>query len=196
MKFDYCDISNISDNEYMKFYDLMNNKRQDDVKKYYRTNDKKCTIAGEMLVKKIINKFWNIKLEEIKIDTSTNNKPYIVDYDIKFNISHCDNIVVCVVSNKLVGIDIEKIRPVNLSMVKKFCNEKEIKYIFNHIPLPKELVYTNDKNILTRFFEVWTSKEAYIKCENIKLSNIKEVHLENIKSFKLLNDFIVSIYMK
>ena len=196
MKFDYCDISNISDNEYMKFYDLMNNKRQDDVKKYYRTNDKKCTIAGEMLVKKIINKFWNIKLEEIKIDTSTNNKPYIVDYDIKFNISHCDNIVVCVVSNKLVGIDIEKIRPVNLSMVKSFCDEKETEYIFNHLPLSQELVYTNDKKILSRFFEIWTSKEAYINCENIKLSNIKQVHPKNIKSFKLLNNYIVSIYMR
>ena len=194
MKFDYCDVLKITNDEFINTYKLINDIKKEKIKQYYRTIDKKNTIAGELLVRKMISKSLNINPEKIKFGIMPSGKPYVIGFNIEFNISHSDNVVVCAISNNKIGIDIEKIRPINLSIAKKICNEEELKYIFNHIPLKNELVYTKEKSILTRFFEIWTNKEAFIKCKGKNISSIKQTHPKNVKSFNLLDKYIISIY--
>lgn len=110
-------------------------------------------------------------------------KPYL-DNGLYFNISHSKNVIVCVISDREVGIDIEYLRYSD-SVIRKCFNDKE------------RVVSLNNKEIFTI---IWTIKESYVKLLGIGL----EYGLNNVDSFSLrdnvivkkFNDFIVSICMR
>ena len=80
-------------------------------------------------------------------------KPYFKNADIKFNLSHCGGLAVCVVSSDEVGIDCEKTGRVSL---------KEAGRIFS--PYENEMLEKLTGEEQARFFSyVWTAKEAYCK---------------------------------
>ena len=157
------DIRELTDEEYSKWYSLMSDKKKSRVDSFYFADDRKRTVAGEMLARKAVAQWCNVRPEDIVFGVGENGKPYAEKLDIEFNISHSDDFVVCVMDDCQVGVDIEKIRPVDLKTVRHFCNESEIEYIFGHSPEADEFVVTDDADILHRFFELWTRKEAYCK---------------------------------
>lgn len=56
------------------------------------------------------------------------------------------------ISNNPVGVNVEKIREIDVRIAKRFFTECELNYI------------KKDRNcIYEHFFEIWTKKEAYIK---------------------------------
>ena len=59
-----------------------------------------------------------------------------------FSLSHSENIVAVALSENTVGVDVEKIRPVNSSVLKKLVNEKAS---------------------VEEFFKKWTEKESVFK---------------------------------
>ncbi len=164
MKWYQFNIQNMTDDEYNCAYSLMRKEKQHRVDRFRFQDDKKRTVAGEMLARKAISEKCNVKPEEIVFATEKQGKPFAEGISIHFNISHSEDFVVCAVSDTPVGIDIEKIRPVNLKTAKKFCNEDELLYIFGYMPAEEDLTETTDIDLLTRFFEIWTKKEAYGKC--------------------------------
>ena len=70
--------------------------------------------------------------------------------DVHFNISHTKGLVACAMSQKPVGIDVERIKPYPKSVLRKMT-ERERFYI-QHAVNPDEA-----------FMRVWTIKEAVIK---------------------------------
>lgn len=79
-------------------------------------------------------------------------KPYLIHYpQVHFNISHCEEMVSCVVGTTQVGIDIERIRPFPNGVMKKVCSLQEQESI--HLAV----------NAQKQFFKLWTLKESYIK---------------------------------
>lgn len=107
-------------------------------------------------------------------------KPYIKNNPIYFNISHSNEYIVIIISDKECGIDIEKIRPIKKDIIEKICIDKE-----------KELI-CNDKS----FVEMWTKKEAYSKYKGMGYAygfkNIDTTKI-NINSIYFL-DYIISFY--
>lgn len=86
---------------------------------------------------------------EAKEIKNSNDKPYFKDYpDIRFSISHSGDLVVLAMSDKEVGIDIEKIkdRPYEQVAARTF-SEGERREVTD----------------LKSFLAVWTKKEAYLK---------------------------------
>lgn len=79
--------------------------------------------------------------------------------DFHFNISHIHNAIAVAVADSPIGIDIERIRPVNDLIVRRFYSVREQKY-----------VYGTADEVDRRFSEVWTLKEAYIKCNDCAVS--------------------------
>ena len=108
----------MTDAEYEKWFSLMTEEKQERVSRYKDSERRKCSVAGEMLVKEYIGKSLNISPEALVILTDKNGKPYIESCPIHFNISHCENTLVYAFSDKEIGIDIEKIRPISLSVAK------------------------------------------------------------------------------
>lgn len=163
MKWYKYDIQDLTDAEYNKWYSLISEEKQHRVDRFRFMDDKKRTVAGEMLARKAISQWCNVAPESITFGMQEHGKPYAKDLAVEFNISHSGDMVVCAIDNKPIGIDIEQIRPIDLSVAKRICTDKELLYIFGHTPTEQDFTYTINTEILTRFFELWTEKEAYGK---------------------------------
>ena len=172
MKWYKYDIRNLIPSEYAKWYALMNKDKQARVERFRFKDDKMRTIAGEMLARKAIAEWCNISAEGIVFDRTETGKPYAKGLPVEFNISHSGDVIVCVVDDKPVGIDIEKIHPVDLKVAKHICTDDELIYLFGYTPTEQDFTYTTDQELLTRFFELWTTKEAICKLRGIGIGEL------------------------
>lgn len=188
MKWYEYDIRDLTDDEYRKWYSLTSEEKQRRIDRFRFDDDKKRTVVGEMLARKAIAEWCSVAPKSIVFDTNENGKPYAVNQNVEFNISHSGYMVVCAVDDKPIGIDIEKIRPINLSISYKFCNNDELNYIFD-TTISKE-------ESLIRFFKIWTYKEAYFKFIGTGITDFKSVDYFNTDKNKIMiayNEYIIHI---
>lgn len=165
LKYDIKDVSEFTDEELEKYFSYMCDSRKVKVKKLKNELSIRCTIAGEIIARKLLSGVTGKTPEYFIITIDCNGKPQIKNHEgLFFNISHSESKIAVVVSDEEIGIDIEVIRPYSLRLAKKICNEKELLYILGHHPDESEFIKNAGKDILHRFFEVWTAKEAYFKC--------------------------------
>lgn len=194
MKYLIYNIENLTNEEYQKWFSLMTKEKQEKVSRYKDVIRRKCSVAGEKLVKEHIGNALNIVPESLEILTDINGKPYIENCKIHFNISHCEDVVVCAFSDEEIGIDIEKIRPISLNIIKRFYSEKEQKYVLGHSPTQEDFQKCEDEEILERFYRIYTLKEAICKKSGIGIKGLRDADALPFldKSFKE-NNFIISI---
>ena len=111
-------------------------------------------------------------------------KPYLKDSNIYFNISHTRNLVICAISDKEIGVDIEYLR-YNELVSKRILNKKEYSILLNS--KCKEEIFTI----------MWTSKESYVKMLGIgleyALKNVDTTILNSKIDIKKYNDYIIAI---
>ena len=187
-------IKSLTEKEYTKWFSLMTEEKQEKVSKYKDFDRKRASVAGEMLVKEHIGKALNIKPDNLIIVTDKNGKPYIESCSVHFNISHCEDFLLCAFSDKEIGADIEKIKPFSLSVLKSFFSEEEQKYVLGK---PLNEAASDDYNapeILERFYRIYTLKEAICKKSGIGIKGLRDADALPLldKSFKE-NNFIISI---
>lgn len=193
MKWLQYDIRNFTDADYLECYALMSREKQTRVNNFRLADDKKRTVAGDMLARKAVSAWRGVSPASIRFAANKYGKPRAVDLNVEFNISHSENIVVCAIDDKPVGIDVERIRPLDLSAAKYICNAEELVYLFGRYPCEEDFCHTENTAILIRFFELWTSKEALGKCEGIGLSDPKRCKLKNISLHRIYEQYIVAI---
>ena len=120
--------------------------------------------VGGALARHMIYQAFHTPLDQQVIAYGPHGKPYLRGYlDAHFNISHSGPYVACAVSDKPVGVDVEQIRPVEFCVIQRVCTEEEQKSIFGYMPKSGEFTTVTDRRALTRFFEIWTAKEAEVK---------------------------------
>lgn len=129
----------------------ISSQRKTKVEHFSFIDDKKRCILAEVLLKKGL-KYFNIY--DYELIYNENNKPYIKDSNIYFNISHSGDYVAIIMSDVEVGIDIQKIKELKLNIAKRFFHENEYQRIIDE----------KDVNKQTELFYIyWTMKEAYTK---------------------------------
>lgn len=164
MKIYFCNILKIPDSDLYCWYNDMSCERKEAVKKLLVPHKQKLKIAADHICRKAVSEFCGISPDQIKFSFGEYGKPYAVGLDVHFSISHSGDYAVCAVSDKEIGIDIEKIRKINPKTFERFASEKEIGYISSH------------QNGL---FEIWTLKEAYFKCVGTGIgTDIKNVSFD------------------
>lgn len=178
MKLYKFDIRNLSDKEYIKWYSLMSPEKQSRVDGFKFEDDKKRTVAGEMLAKTAISENYGVELNSLIVLHTKNGKPFVEIENCHISISHSHNLVVCAVSHSPVGVDTELVREIDLKIANRVCTKSELDYINGDV---------------TRFFEVWTSKEAYIKAKGSGFSDHNVNTLELDKQTIRYKDYIISI---
>ncbi len=193
MKWYKFDIREFKNTEYDKWYSLLSKEKQQQVDSFRYKDDKKRTVAGEMLVKKAISSWCGVDAESIILGIKGHGKPYAKDLNVEFNISHSGDMVVCAVDSQPVGIDIEMIRPINLKVAKKICSDEELFYLFGYIPTEEDFKYTTNKELLTRFYKIWTAKEAFGKCNGKGLTGAKKYICNDVKTFVINKKYVLSI---
>lgn len=186
MTLQFFDINNFAKEQYDYFYSILSPEKKEKVNRVlakihaYNSieaekrfmNIAKTAVAGEMLAREMIAEKLDISPEEIKFRISSKGKPYVENHNIFFNISHSHNMVVCGVSDREIGVDIEKIRPTDLKLAKRISTEKELEYIFDG----NEPDYNSDNELyIERFFEIWTGKEAIFKYTGSGITDFKTV---------------------
>lgn len=194
MKYFIYNIENLTDAEYEKWFSLMTEEKQKKISNYKSFDRKKSSVAGEKLVKEYIGKTLNIAPQSLKILTNKNGKPYIENCPIHFNISHCENTLVYAFSEEEIGIDIEKIRPISLSVAKRFFSLDEQKYVFGQALNEYNSENSITPEILERFYRIYTLKEAICKKSGIGIKGLREANALPFLDYSFKeNDFIISI---
>ncbi len=174
MNVSILNISKVTETQLLAWYNTADEKRRNYINSAKTEKTKNSRIAADFLARKSVADFCGISEEEIRFFTNTHGKPYAVNAECCFNISHSGDYVLCAVADKEIGVDIEKTRPVHKNASKRFATEPEQEYI--------SLDPVN-------FFKIWVLKEAYFKCIGTGLdSKIKDITFtvdgDNISSDK------------
>ncbi|MGY4689615.1 4'-phosphopantetheinyl transferase family protein [Salibacterium sp. K-3] len=155
-------------------------KKKSKILSLYHNKDRQRGLVGDILVRMILSKRYNIKNSDIVFYYNQYGKPYLDCEGIYFNISHSGDWVVCVFDQQAVGIDIELINEVDLDSIKRFIlGENE------------NITFTKGQHNENNFYELWTLKEAYIKAIGKGLSiPLNSFMLENVENnhFKVKGD--------
>lgn len=179
MFYTYDNINSYTDNDYIEMYNSLNILDKNKIDKIINTNDKKLSILSKYLLKIILSQKYHLDYNNIYYNK--NGKPLIKG--IYFNISHSNDYVVIALSNKEIGIDIEKIREVNLNIINYFCNDKEKGYILK------------SNNNYKSLFEIYTFKEAYFKMIGTNLFNIKSIDSFNVDNLNIKRIYDIPGYI-
>ncbi len=156
------------------------------IKKYFFDIDKKLCLYADLL-KRIIA-CENSKLSNCDLLFSENSfgKPFLTNIpDFKYNLSHTKNAVALCVSNNEIGIDVEKIRDVDIKLAKRFFTQDEYEYVAK-------------KQTPLLLLEIWTKKEAYLKFIGTGLSvplnsfSVLDSEIAIFSTFRI-GDYIVSV---
>jgi len=117
-----------------------------------------CVLAYQLL-KQALREEYGIT-ENPVFEYNEHGKPSIVGHpELFFNLSHCKEAAACVVSDRLVGIDVESIREYKEPLVRYTMNDAEIREI------------ESAENPASAFIRLWTMKEATMKCIGTGISN-------------------------
>ncbi len=162
---------------------LLPMKMQKRIRKYSCWQDAHSSLYGKLLLKEaILLSGYNYSLGLIK--ETKYGKPYFMDSDFGFNISHSGNYIVCVISTdekEYLGIDIEEVKPILFKDFENVFSEEEKNEIINY----------ND------FYTFWTRKEAVVKADGrglqIPLNSLSTVGLSVSLDNKKYNLYEVNI---
>ena len=148
--------------------EISEQRREQALKFKYELGQRLCVLAY-LLLKKGLRETYGITDNPI-FEYNEHGKPSIVGYpDIYFNLSHCKEAVICVVSDQPVGVDVEGIREYKESLVNYTMNDEEIAQI------------KTAENPAAAFIRLWTMKEATTKLIGTGISNDMKTVIDTTK---------------
>ena len=130
--------------------EISEQRREQALKFKFEQGQRLCVLAYQLL-KEGLRQEYGITDNPI-FDYDEHGKPSIVGHpEIFFNLSHCKEAAICVISNKPIGVDVECIREFKDSLVNYTMNDEE-----------KAEISKSDNPEAT-FIRLWTMKEATAK---------------------------------
>lgn len=187
IKLAYCNVENL---DLERAYSLVSENRQEKIDFYKFEKDKKLSCGAYLLLKKLL---WEVNITNPIFKTGKYGKAYISNYeDIYFNMSHSGKMVLCAISDREVGVDIEYIDPeIDLDIAKHYFYNTEYENIMNA------------ENKSEEFFKYWVLKESYMKYTglgmNLELNSFEiiiknNIHLKNDNENLKFNLFHIKDY--
>lgn len=137
-----------------RLFQCVDKEKQASVKAFYRFEDSQRALGAATLIRSIAVDKLGISNCEIQFGKNEYGKPFLKGFpDFHFNLSHSGEWVVCAIDNEQIGIDVEKINNIDLSIADRFFSKQEVQDI--HLKPEDEQ--------LPHFYDIWTLKESYIK---------------------------------
>lgn len=152
------EVTNLPDpRDFPEVMEGLTENRKEKTLRYLQAKDRKQSLGAGLLLKKVLQ-MHGADVDNIRL--GANGKPELDD--ICFNLSHSHEMVVCAVSEKAVGCDIEKIKKAPEKLAERYFCENEIIHLNKFQNEEKE----------REFFRLWTMKESYMKMtgEGMKLA--------------------------
>ncbi|WP_294373968.1 4'-phosphopantetheinyl transferase superfamily protein [uncultured Clostridium sp.] len=148
------DISDVKQNDYEYIKSFLDYRTIERLRRYKRFKDKVKSSVGEYIARKACAKYVCKDIKELQISFNEYGKPYFRNADnFKFNISHSGRYVVCAVSEKEIGIDIQKHIDLDEGCSRLFLSKSEVEER-NHLDADSKKDYE---------ITAWVYKESYSK---------------------------------
>lgn len=133
------------------YYQQLPEDIQERIRRYRKEENKYQLMIGRLLLKEGMQRLGYRDFQLADVNYNEFNCP-LWRPDIQFNIAHSGNIVGCAFSETLkIGLDIEKIRMIDLTNFDYILNKVDHENI------------ANANNPYDAFFKIWTIKEAVTK---------------------------------
>ena len=157
---------------FLEYYNKAPDDRKHKIDSYSLQKDKILSLAAGVVLSYALNSS-GIPEAKQKINNAKSGKPYLANQkDLYFNLSHSGNIACCIIGSSVNGIDIEAIKASRYKMAERFFPKEDTDYIFNA---------DTDTEKDYRFYECWTSKEAFCKMCETPLDKILPLPVSDIK---------------
>ncbi|MBQ4559369.1 MAG: 4'-phosphopantetheinyl transferase superfamily protein [Tyzzerella sp.] len=144
-----ADISNLPDP--MSNLELLHRlpmDRQQRIHNLKQEKGRRQSMGVGLLLQKVLALYH---MQDSQVYVGEHGKPMVEG--LEFNLSHSGDLVICVVSDKPVGCDIEKLREAPKGVSERCFSDGEQAYLSQF----SEGEYNH------KFFELWTMKESYVK---------------------------------
>ena len=151
---------------------LLSDQRREQCLKFRHELGRKTCATAYLLLCEGLRKEYGIEQPPV-FEYGEHGKPVIVGHpEICFNMSHCKEAAICVLSDKPVGVDIESIRNYNESLARYTMNDAEMAQI-EQAERPE-----------VEFIRLWTLKEAVLKRSGEGIRNDMKHVLDGLKDAK------------
>lgn len=177
----FAKTTQYSQADYSEMYSLLECaiRQKIDVKK--RALSKQQSIVGYSLLYRGFEELYQKK--NVKIEFNQHGKPNC-DF-CYFSISHSEEYVVCVLSDRPIGVDVQKISHIKQRDNYKFFTDKESCY-----------VNQNPAHLSQKYLEIFTKKEAASKMLGLSLTQSSQIDtFSNAYNFKtdISDGFVITI---
>ncbi len=125
---------------------------RDKIEKHFvksETLKRKDSVAAKALLCELFERQFG--LTDFTVDCDKNGKPFIIDCDICFNLSHSGNMVLCALGDEKVGCDVQEIKQYNPKVAKRFFSRNEYELL------------GKSNNKAFDFTKMWVLKESALK---------------------------------
>ena len=151
---------------------LLSDQRRAQCLKFRHEQGRRTCAAAYLLLCEGLRREYGISQPPV-FEYGEHGKPAIVGHpEIHFNMSHCREAAICVLSDKPVGVDIESIGRYKESLARYTMNDAEM-----------ELIERAERREVA-FVRLWTLKEAVLKLSGDGIRNDMKHVLEGLKNEK------------
>ena len=133
--------------------------------RFHFPDDRHVFLIARALLKTVLAHYAGVSAAELRFVTGAFGKPALQGRpDLAFNLSHCKGSVALAIGRaEEVGVDIEGLTPTRpdfVAIAERYFNPAEV----------RQLKALPDTAQFTRFMELWTLKESYVKALGLGLS--------------------------
>ncbi len=189
MKWLFGKLTDITAEQYNNIFETLSDSRKARVNRFKKEDDRRRSLMATHLAQKLLKElgYTNVTLEN-----APNGKPYLKGCDLCVSISHSGDGVVCAISDREIGIDIEGIKPIKDGLIEYVCTKQELEYIYSDFKdIEKDIT---DASVMQKFYAVWTAKEAYFKKRGSNITDIRSINTFSFtKQSYYIDDFIITI---
>lgn len=126
-------------------------------------DDRRRSLLGEQTARELLAAHLGIPAQEVRIRRSENGKP--LAEGAFFSVAHSGRLVACAVDDAPVGVDLERLRPVDPRLAAMLLTEEETE-VWRALP-PAE----GERFLLSQ----WVLKESWVKCTDASSLRMREV---------------------
>ena len=152
MELQWFDIRELTDETAQAVLSMMDETRRRRVADIAGEDDRKRTIAGELLVRRMAAATLHCAEKDVPLTWDELGKPSVEKDGVYVSVSHSGPWAVCVTADAPVGVDVEVVRSAQEKFMRRVCSEQEMAYI-----------RPGDDGDCQRFWEIWTAKEGLFK---------------------------------
>lgn len=179
-------IYEINDNDKYEIKDFFSNYRLNQINSSNNLEIINKMIITEYFLKFVLETELNKTINKINLKTTKNGKPYLIDDNLFFNITHKNNLILIATSKNEVSIDLEMVN-------------------IKHKKISNKLYDTENNYSINRIIKDFTIKESYIKYYGLNiLTNMKLINNDdfiitgpngniNYQSFKYNDNYYITI---